>query len=165
MTLGQRVAVLNAGRLQQVAAPRALYDRPANAFVAGFIGNPPMNLLPGRLVADASGGTQVAVAGGTLALATQPARNLGGETDVTVGIRPEALTLAADGAPGTLRATVEHVEWLGHETLAHVRAAEGDARLVARLPGMHALTPGQPIALAVAPAHVRLFGADGGALD
>src|SRR5204863_4749938 len=55
MTLGDRVVVLDHGRLQQVAPPRQLYDHPANTFVAGFIGNPPMNLFPTRLAADANG--------------------------------------------------------------------------------------------------------------
>ena len=126
MTLGERVAVLNAGRLQQIASPRELYDRPASAFVAGFIGNPPMNLLPGRVVVNGDG-LRVAVAGGTLgvddvAFARRPA--VGAE--VTVGIRPEALARADDGAPNELSGVVEHVEWLGHETLVHVRCEGSD---------------------------------------
>jgi ABC-type sugar transport system ATPase subunit len=164
MTLGHRVAVLDAGRLQQIATPRELYDRPVNAFVAGFIGNPPMNLLPGRLVAD-TGGASVAVAGGTLRLAAPavPRPAITGDGAVTVGIRPEVLTLADAGAPDVLHLTVEHVEWLGHETLAHLRTG-GDARLVARIPGMLTLAAGQPVTLAVEPAQVYLFGADGSAL-
>ncbi len=158
MTLGHRVAVLSAGRLQQVATPRELYDRPASAFVAGFIGNPPMNLLPGRRGADGT----VTVAGGTLRLAPDAPPIQDGT--VTVGIRPEALTRAADGTPGALRLTVAHVEWLGHETLAHLRAGDDDATVVARLPGMHALTAGEPITLAADPAHIYLFTADGHAL-
>ena len=164
MTLGQRVAVLNAGRLQQVASPRELYDHPASAFVAGFIGNPPMNLLPGRLLPDASGGAAVSVSGGTLRIASAPPRSAASQGTITVGIRPEALTLAADGTAGTLRLTVEHVEWLGHETLAHLHTGDGDARLIARLPGMHTLAAGQPVTLAVDPARIHLFGADGAAL-
>jgi ABC-type sugar transport system ATPase subunit len=157
MTLGDRVAVLNAGRLQQIATPRELYDHPANAFVAGFIGNPPMNLLPGRIVTGAHGGSAVAVAGGTLPLATGVRPPSATDGRVTVGIRPEALTLAADGAPASLRLTVEHVEWLGHETLGHLKAADGDTRVVARLPGMRELTTGQPVTMAVDPARVYLF--------
>ncbi len=120
MTLGQRVAVLNAGRLQQVASPRELYDHPANAFVAGFIGNPPMNLL----AADGSHRMRAAAraspspAGRCGSPPALPPHGEPGDGTVTVGIRPEALTLAADGTPAALRLTVEHVEWLGHETLA-----------------------------------------------
>ncbi len=156
MTLGERVAVLNAGRLEQVATPRELYERPGSAFVAGFIGNPPMNILPGQVAGD---GTSVAVAGGTLRL---PDAVAGG--DVMVGIRPESLTLTAEGATNTLRVDVEHVEWLGHETLAHLRAGVDGGKLVARLPGMHALTPDTPITLAVDPDDIYLFAADGRAL-
>jgi ABC-type sugar transport system ATPase subunit len=167
MTLGDRVAVLNAGRLQQVASPRELYDRPASAFVAGFIGNPPMNLLAGRLVPEPDGRVRVALAGGSLALAPArlPHALPAGDGAVTVGIRPEVLTLAAAGATeDALRLTVEHVEWLGHETLAHLRAGDGDGRVVARLPGMHTFTAGQPITLAVDPERVYLFDSEGQAL-
>jgi multiple sugar transport system ATP-binding protein len=157
MTLGERVAVLNAGRLQQTATPRELYDRPANAFVAGFIGNPPMNLLPGRIVASTNGGGAVQVAGGTLPLAASVHVPPLVDGRVTVGIRPEALSLAGDGAADALRLTVEHVEWLGHETLAHLKAADGDSRVVARLPGMHDLAAGQTVTVSVDEARVYLF--------
>ncbi|MBP1690407.1 MAG: sugar transporter, ATP-binding protein [Deltaproteobacteria bacterium] len=166
MTLGNRVAVLNTGRLQQVASPRELYERPASAFVAGFIGNPPMNLLRGRLVRAAPDRVDVVVAGGTLPItpAHLPHTLPAGDGTVTVGIRPEVLTLAPEAAPDTLHLTVEHVEWLGHETLAHLRAGGDDGRVVARLPGMHTLAAGQPIALAVDPERIYLFDAEGHAL-
>ncbi len=163
MTLGQRVAVLNAGRLQQVATPREIYDRPASAFVAGFIGNPPMNLLPGRLVAD---GASVAVAGGTLQIAgaARSPRPPAGDGAVTVGIRPEALVRADAGAQNALHLTVEHVEWLGHETLAHLRAGAAGTRVVARLPGMHQLSADEPLTLAVDPTQIHLFDTHGSRL-
>ncbi|MCC6766865.1 MAG: ATP-binding cassette domain-containing protein [Deltaproteobacteria bacterium] len=174
MTLGERVAVLHAGRLQQIATPRELYARPASAFVAGFIGNPPMNLLPGRLAADGAG-VRVAVAGGTLRVAPEAVahRPAGGAAEITVGIRPEALVRVDPGAANALRLTVAHVEWLGHETLAHLRATEPpgagrdeerDDGMVARLPGMHQLAPGEPLALGVDPASVYLFDRNGRAL-
>ncbi|MCC6850142.1 MAG: ABC transporter ATP-binding protein [Deltaproteobacteria bacterium] len=175
MTLGERVAVLHAGRLQQVAAPRELYDRPASAFVAGFIGNPPMNLLPGRVVANGDG-ARVAVACGTLRVAAEAVgrRSATDAPEVTVGIRPEALARADPGAANALRFEVAHVEWLGHETLAHLRApAPADARrdaeprgagVVARLPGLHPLAAGEPLVLDVDPARVYLFDRDGRAL-
>jgi len=166
MTLGQRVAVLNAGRLEQVATPRDLYDRPASAFVAGFIGSPPMNLLPGRFVSEGVEGASVVVPGGQLRLAAPPTRRASevGKGTLTVGIRPEALTLATDGAANTLHLTVEHVEWLGHETLAHLHAANGDTRIVARLPGMHTLAVGAPVMVAVDASQIHLFDGDGRAL-
>jgi glycerol transport system ATP-binding protein len=87
----------------------------------------------------------------------------------TAGVRPEAIGLAADSADAdAVRATVEHLESLGHETLAHVRVAGGagtdDVRLVARLEGMHGFARGETVRLHVDPARVYLFGEDGAAL-
>ena len=172
MTLGHRVAVLRAGQVLQVAPPRELYERPADAFVAGFIGNPPMNLVPARVVADAAGGVELRLEGGSLTVdaGTPQARALRAVTDAMVlGVRPEAF---ADG-PGAAGSTVvdvvvDHVEWLGHETLAHVHlgaaAAGVPPRLIARLPGLRELERGQPLALHVDPAALHLFAADGRAL-
>jgi ABC-type sugar transport system ATPase subunit len=165
MTLGHRVAVMDKGRLQQVAPPRELYDAPANAFVAGFIGNPPINLFPPRLQArDATlvvGGHALPVRGAPL-----PRDASSDERAVIAGIRPEHLRLAGEAAPA-LPVAVEHVEWLGHETLAHLRADVrdgGDLRLVARLPGMQALAPGDRAAVELDAPHVRFFTEDGTAL-
>ena len=173
MTLGHRVAVLHAGRVLQVAPPRELYERPADSFVAGFIGNPPMNLLPAEIATDGAAGVlALRVAGGTLSIdaATPLARALRGAPGALVlGVRPEAF---ADGPPAAhgvpLDTVVDHVEWLGHETLAHVHlghgAVDGAPRLVARLPGLRPLERGQPLALHVDPAALHLFAADGRAL-
>jgi multiple sugar transport system ATP-binding protein len=170
MTLGERVAVMLEGRLQQVAPPREIYERPANAFVAGFIGNPPMNLFPTRLSTDASGRTLVAVGDRTVALpaghlAAEPARAAAAPR-LLAGIRPEDFELAPEaGGAETLGAVVEHVEWLGHETLAHVRIADDDgAPLVVRLRGMHALAKGGRVALRLDAARLHLFDEDGRAL-
>jgi multiple sugar transport system ATP-binding protein len=173
MTLGDRVAVMDKGRLQQIATPRELYDRPANAFVAGFIGNPPMNLFATRLRIDARGGPAIIVGERAIAIpAHRVPASLGhapGEPPITAGIRPEALALARDDAgDATLAATVEHVEWLGHETLAHLRlgaAGGGDpVRLVARFPGMQALAKDQDVRVTVDAERVYLFAEDGRAL-
>jgi ABC-type sugar transport system ATPase subunit len=164
MTLGHRIAVLHAGVLQQVAPPAELYDAPTNAFVAGFIGNPPMNLLPGRVAPAPDGGAAVALAAGTLRLAPGQVRAGLAPGVLTVGIRPEAFRLADAGAADALAFTVEHVEWLGHETLAHLRAGGDATRVVARLPGMHAFQAEEPLALGVDAARIYLFGPDGRAL-
>jgi ABC-type sugar transport system ATPase subunit len=146
MTLGHRVAVLDKGRLQQVAPPRVLYDDPANAFVAAFIGNPPMNLFPARVE-----GTILHVGEQNVPIAAGRARRTG---SATAGVRPEAVSLAEPG-PAALRATVEHVEYLGHETLVH--AAVGEVRLVARVPGMRELASGASIGLRLDPEHIYVF--------
>jgi ABC-type sugar transport system ATPase subunit len=169
MTLGERVAVLHEGRLQQAAAPRELHARPANLFVAGFIGSPPMNLLPARLVGDARGGGALDLGGERLALpgALLPAARA--EAALTLGLRPEALRVAAPARPGALRARVLHLEFLGHEILAHLVLGTGEPgprrpRLVMRLPHASALARGDAVALEADAADLRLFGADGRAL-
>src|SRR5256886_10313622 len=134
MTLGDRVAVLDRGRLQQLAPPRELYERPANVFVAGFIGNPPMNLFATRVSAD---GTGLAVGSQTLPIGDAAHASL--ESARTAGVRPEAVHVKAGAATdGAVRAVVEHVEYLGHEALCHV-SIDGGIRLVARVDGMPAL--------------------------
>ena len=144
LTLGDRVAVLERGRLQQVATPAALYEKPANRFVAGFIGSPPMNFAPARWLGEADGEDRVA------------------------GVRPEAVTLAEPGAAGGLAGTVVQVEALGHETLVYVRLAAGEgeapSRWVVREHGMARHERGEPVTLRVEPGAVHLFAGDGRAL-
>jgi multiple sugar transport system ATP-binding protein len=126
MTLGDRVAVMKKGVLQQVAAPQELYDRPVNLFVAGFIGSPAMNLLQGRLAADGDGarltlGDQYLSVPASL-LAERPRLREYVDRDIAVGIRPEDMEDAelGDGAEGTvLTSTTELVEALGSELLVH----------------------------------------------
>jgi ABC-type sugar transport system ATPase subunit len=159
MTLADRVAVLDRGRLQQMAAPREVYEHPANAFVAGFIGNPPMNLFPSRVAAPGA----IGIGGQTLAIGEARTRTV--PAVLTAGVRPEAVALESAGDGAALRATVEHVESLGHETLTHVRVAgaapEDGVALVARSEGMPRFTRGDPVDLRIDPARVYLFGADG----
>jgi ABC-type sugar transport system ATPase subunit len=153
MTLGQRVAVIDRGILQQCAAPAELYAHPANTFVAGFIGNPPMNLLPVHVDHAA-----VRVGDQPLSLNRPPPA-----TSSTMGIRPEALTLDGTGNV-TLEATVEHVEWLGHETLLHASVrglAKERATVVARIAGMRTLAPGAAIRLSTTEPCLYWFGSDG----
>src|SRR3954463_10536327 len=117
MTLGDRIAVMSAGRLQQLGAPQDVYDHPANVFVAGFIGSPPMNLLQG-VVRDGH------VEAGDLTFAREGLD--GGE--VVVGIRPEGLRPVgeADVGPG-LAVHVDVVEPLGDEVLVHGSVEARDA--------------------------------------
>src|SRR5205085_8741852 len=131
MTLGHRVAVMDKCRLQQVATPRDVYDAPANAFVAGFIGNPPMNLFATRVRVDGDAAT-LTLGAQTIAIARARAAALPAdvrEGSLTAGIRPEHLRLgdaSGEASPNaaSFAAVVEHVEWLGHETLAYVHVAD-----------------------------------------
>lgn len=135
MTLGDRVVVLDRGGVQQVGTPLEVYERPANAFVAGFVGAPPMNLLDGRW-----DGTILHVGGERLALGETRGAALGAvRGQVTVGIRPEAFapcpdtTADAAGAAFVARVALRSGEILGGETL--LRARIGSEPVVVRLPG------------------------------
>jgi len=118
MTLGQRVAVLDKGVVQQVATPQQLYSHPANTFVASFIGSPAMNFLRGR---KTDGAVQI----GELVLELpEPLRSkvAGSVDDVLVGLRPEAFRDAGDADPSTvIGVDIEVTEQLGHETYAYFR--------------------------------------------
>ena len=155
MTLGDRIAVLKAGVLQQVADPFTLYERPDNAFVAGFIGSPPINFFAatvsatGAVTLDASGVTLSLPA--PLAARVEPLRG----RPVTVGIRPEDLRLVPAGAGGSLPAQVEVREPLGNEVLVHWRAAVGE--LVSRVPGQIAPEVGATAQLHFAFEKLHLF--------
>jgi multiple sugar transport system ATP-binding protein len=127
MTLGQRVAVLNKGVVQQVATPQQLYSHPVNTFVASFIGSPAMNFLTGRV----SHGI-VQIGDLQLQLPERFRGQLAGTTaDVLVGLRPEAFrdTAGADQA-AVVRADIEITEQLGHETYAYFRIAGIEAAAI-----------------------------------
>ena len=126
MTMADRIAVLHDGRLQQVDRPSDVYDRPANAFVARFIGSPPMNVVPATITIDGSALT-LNIAGLALDLSTKFRPEDLKAGDVLLGIRPEDLIPAEDG----LQATVLGVESLGHE--AHIVAQCGGHQLTARI--------------------------------
>ncbi|MFI0356118.1 ABC transporter ATP-binding protein [Actinomadura sp. 9N407] len=151
MTLGDRVAVMKKGELQQVAPPQELYDRPANLFVAGFIGSPAMNLLQARLAGDA-GAARLEVGGQTLelpagALRDRPALAPYLGRDVVVGIRPEDMEdaeLAEAGGGARLAATADLVEAMGSDVLVHFaveaeRVVTEDTRELARDAGTDVL--------------------------
>ncbi len=135
MTMGDRIAVMRVGVLQQVGTPEELYTKPANVFVARFIGSPAMNLVPGGLV-DGAGSS------GTLA-----------------GFRPEHVEPGAGAGDGArFDALVEVVEYLGDEQLAHLRAR--DVPLLAKLPVEERLAPGEQRSFHVPRDKVYLFDAE-----
>jgi multiple sugar transport system ATP-binding protein len=166
MTLGDRVAVMRAGVLQQVAAPGELYERPANVFVAGFIGSPAMNLLDGEL-----GDGHVRTSLGDLPLPDdlRRAAEARGPADgaVTVGIRPEAFqdpAVTGDGGPAAeVTVLVDLVESVGSDL--YVYGAAGDDDIVARLTPASRPAAGGPVRLRVPTAALHLFDrADGATL-
>ena len=162
MTMGDRIVVMDRGAIQQAAPPLAVYRRPANRFVAGFIGTPPMNFLTGRVV-RCEGGCQFRYASGSLAV---PEPFVGAvesflERDTLLGFRPEALGAAGEMAPGCvccIRGTVDVVEPMGAETFVQVVMEDG-TRVVARVSPECAFTPGATVVLPVSLEHAVFFDA------
>jgi multiple sugar transport system ATP-binding protein len=163
MTLGQRIVVLNGGEIQQIDAPMGVYERPANLFVAGFIGSPPMNLLRGRVVQVDGlkldlGATRLALGEGGASV-TGLASLIG--TEVVVGVRPEDLRLgSATRAPAGephLAARVELVEPVGNE--AFVSARIGELELIVRTPPHTLPSAGAQVTLSFPPERMHLFDA------
>jgi multiple sugar transport system ATP-binding protein len=154
MTMGDRIAVMSAGELQQVGTPRALYDQPANVFVAGFIGSPAMNLVTVR-----TNGSRVRM--GELSLevgeeAGRVAADRPAGSELVLGFRPEHLDVV-DGQDGVLRipVQVDVVEFLGHEELIHA-TAEGN-EIVAVVPSARRVKAGDRVDLGISPNLIHLF--------
>jgi ABC-type sugar transport system ATPase subunit len=156
MTMADRIAVLRGGRVEQVGAPLELYNRPANRFVAGFIGSPRMNFLPGRIAGAVNGSVSVALDKLPQIIIPHPAITAAGD-EVTLGIRPEHVRFTNDGG---LPATVDLVEQMGGESYVYLTLASGE-RLVARAPGQSHLRSGEPVAAAIGEgAHLFRRGGD-----
>jgi multiple sugar transport system ATP-binding protein len=158
MTMGDRVAVLNGGVLQQIDSPRALYDHPKNVFVAGFIGSPAMNLVEQPL---SEGG--VKFGGSTIPLDRSTLSDTS-ETTVTVGVRPEDLDLADDGKG--LAVEVDMVEELGADAYVYGRLAgsgDTDKPVIARVDGRTPPSKGETAYFHPKEEHVHLFDIKSGA--
>ena len=168
MTLGDRVAVVDHGRLQQVAPPQELYEQPANIFVAGFIGNPPMNLLPAKITPFGETRLRLCLGEQSLPLPPSIAERWRPWLDapLTAGIRPEHLSLT--GQDSGLQAVVHDAEYLGHETLLYLRL-EGSPLtapiLAARLSGIRIFHKGEAVRVALNANYLHLFDTAGVALD
>jgi multiple sugar transport system ATP-binding protein len=152
MTLADRIVILSNGRVEQEGPPLELYERPANRFVAGFLGQPKMNFLPALAV-----GTELRVAADGPAVVSQANGPVPGEA-VELGIRPDAITLTDAGG---LSATVALVERLGGSSLLHARVDGLPDLVTVELPGTYQASPGQPIRLAIDADRVHVFGRDG----
>ena len=169
MTMGTRIALLNAGIIQQIGPPQELYDHPTNLFVAGFIGSPSMNFYPGAKVIADGDTTKIVMEG--VGQATVPplykdqAREAANR-NLTFGIRPEHLediTLLPEDAKdeSRLNAPVEVVEHLGNELLVYMTVA--GRNVVARLDPRSAAHAGGEVTLHVDTDHIHLFDTDTGA--
>jgi len=158
MTLADRIVVLHDGLVEQIGTPDDVYERPATSFVASFIGAPPMNLLPGRIIRRAD--TAVVELPGPIEISLPPSWvAIPADGTVTAGIRPENLEWAAAGQPASIEAPATVVEPLGSETLVVLKLGGHD--LQARLPPKRIRRVGEMVRLCVAPEHVHLFDAKG----
>jgi multiple sugar transport system ATP-binding protein len=159
MTLADRIVVLEAGRIEQVGAPMDLYRRPANLFVAGFIGSPKMNILDAAIEPAPGGGSRARLSGG--AVVDVPIRPRGDRA--SLGIRPEHLVhgLAAEGL-STLRGRAVVIERLGGATLVHLAIA-GDETVTFQAGGDFDVRLDEMVDVGIPPGSVHLFGPDGNA--
>jgi|SRR5579884_143941 len=161
MTMGNRIAVMKDGFLQQVDQPQVLYDYPVNTFVAGFIGSPAMNLLKGKVVQN-DGVVTVQGDGYSVPLpdSLAAAARSEGDGSVLLGVRPEHVQPSRPGAPGEIRAPVEVVEHLGNELLVYLGL--GGETITARFDASHPASPGQEANLMFDPNNLHLFDATSG---
>ncbi|WP_338608896.1 sn-glycerol-3-phosphate ABC transporter ATP-binding protein UgpC [Pelagibacterium nitratireducens] len=147
MTMADKIVVLSGGRVEQIGAPLELYDRPANRFVAGFIGSPSMNFIEGQMGADGF------EANGTI-LPCPPGVPVG--TRAVYGVRPEHFTIA----PDALTAEILIVEPMGSETLVTMQL--GETSMIGLFRERIAAAPGQTLGVSIDPARVHLFDAETG---
>ena len=166
LTMGDRIAVLKDGKLQQVGTPRELYGAPKNVFVAGFIGSPAMNLLPATISGGAVsfGGQEFALAGAAAGAGASAAGTAGtAGAAVVFGVRPEDLRIAAPGETG-ITAVIDLVEELGADGYLYGHVADGDERrdIVARVDGRNHPTAGETVTLVPDMAQAHLFDAESG---
>ncbi len=154
MAMGDKIAVMNNGAIEQLASPQEIYDRPATLFVADFIGQPSMNLLPfsGRLT---KGETAISLAGGPQKI--PEIREESGAASWVLGVRPECVSLVDEGA---IRGEVYGSEYLGTTQIVAVKTDGGLVR--ARLPATMPVTEGQNVGLAFRPERLSIFDATTG---
>jgi ABC-type sugar transport system ATPase subunit len=162
MTLGDRIVLMDRGVIQQVDTPMNIYQRPANQFVASFIGSPAMNFVPGQIENGTfrfAGASTSGEAGATIDIKVNGTPN----GPATLGVRPENL-LVDSGPPGSsgrfATVTLDVVEHMGHETMAHFTLAGNNH--VARLPADARVQPGDRLPLSIRPGAYHLFAAGDG---
>jgi multiple sugar transport system ATP-binding protein len=167
LTMGDRIVVMNEGRVQQVGTPEQLYDYPVNQFVAGFIGTPAMGFLTCTVTPGAEGCSTLEGTGARITLPAERAVSLAaaGSGPVTVGIRPEHMQVAGASLidqPDTsyVHGVVEVVEPLGSEQ--HVLVDVGGAKITAKTERNHSIRPDDKIIFSVEGRHVHTFDADSG---
>ena len=154
MSMADRIAVMNKGRLQQFDEPEVLYNRPANLFVAGFIGSPPMNFLEGSVV-EREGGFFFEANGFRVRLPEELGRRGAEKPGVVLGVRPEDIEIAMHDGLGGVRASIYVVEPLGRDSIVNVRVDGAILKILA--PGDLRVEPGQTVWLRIKSSRIHLF--------
>ncbi|MDE2790932.1 MAG: sn-glycerol-3-phosphate ABC transporter ATP-binding protein UgpC [Paracoccaceae bacterium] len=160
ITMSDKIVVMRNGRVEQVGSPLDVFDRPANRFVAGFIGSPAMNFLEGQIVSSGNGQEFVTASGLACQLPdmwSQPVNQC-----ASIGIRPEHIDLAEEGTPGAFSLRISVVEPTGADTM--IIARSGTDELSAMIKGRHRLVPGDSICLKPMPGMLHFFASDGTAI-
>src|SRR5258708_5575944 len=157
MSIADRIAVLNKGRLQQVGTPRQVYDHPVNLFVAGFVGHPRMNMLEGGLTVDTQSQLHAPDRSWSFVVPDRlrDAIRRAGRESAVLGIRPEDLALETEAQPGSLPGLVFVYELLGDRTIVDVRL--GEAIVKVRTPPTVTVQIGQPVWLSPNTDRLHLF--------
>ena len=159
MTLADKIVVLDGGLVRQVGTPIDLYKKPANQFVAGFIGSPKMNFLD--VTVTAAGAGMATVESETVAPVTIPARGLSAGDRAVLGVRPQTLRHEAGAGPeGIIHGTVSLVERLGAETIVSLQTGSGE-RALAAIPRDEVFEAGSAVAFRFNPAEAHLFATQG----
>ncbi len=158
LTMADRIAVMRDGRIEQVDSPHAVFARPANLFVAGFIGTPQMNLLPGIFAERTPDNHAVFIIDGNqqvrIAL-NDEARDIDVGSRITLGIRPRNITLVDPSVPDSIGMRIDLIEPMGAETLAHLRDDSQELRVVTNW--RHELNEGDHVHLTFNHGSVHLF--------
>ena len=164
LTMADRIAVMRDGLIEQVASPHDIFARPANLFVAGFIGTPQMNLLPATLIERTADGVNFEIAGQKVLLPIDGATSaLRPGYRATFGVRPRAFDLVQEPVRESLTARVDIIEPMGAETLLHLLIGGQELRVVVdrrRKPSV-----GENVHLRCRPQQLHLFGSDGKRID
>ena len=163
MTLADRIAILDKGRVQQLGTASDLYERPATRFVAGFIGSPKMNLIDATIDKPGDKSTTVKLRDGMVVETAVDARAAKPRDAVTLGVRPEHLTLS--GGKDGIAATIALIEWLGNMRFAYLTTGVSDEPLVMQLAPDQRFTEGQEVRVIPDALNCHLFDAAGAAFQ
>jgi multiple sugar transport system ATP-binding protein len=164
MTLGQRIVVFNGGRIEQVGTPHELYNAPANLFVAGFLGTPKMNFIPGEIIAADDTYASLLLPGGAVVhVAAAHGTSVGDH--VTLGVRAEHLSIASQQQDNVIDVGIGHVEYLGDQSIAYATLAGLPEMIAVKQPAEAApLHAGGRARVHLPPARCLLFNSSGQAL-